>query len=46
MMSEKCCENCGNKTCLNMIVALLYDYCLENNYILWMPKADTDKEAT
>lgn len=35
---KKNCENCGNTRCKNMIVAALYDECLESNYEkYWKP---------
>ena len=42
-MPEKCCENCGNETCKNMMVAVLYDACLDSGYELyWKPKEDAE----
>ncbi len=36
---KKSCENCGNERCKNMIVAVLYDECVESNYEkYWKPK--------
>jgi putative hemolysin len=32
--------------CLKMIVAIYYDYCLENGYKLWMPKTKKGEEET
>ncbi len=37
--SAKCCENCGNLYCQYMMVAVLYDECLESGYEKhWMPR--------
>jgi hypothetical protein len=39
----RCCENCGNKSCSESVVAFNWDECVESNFEKhWMPK-EVDK---
>lgn len=41
---KKSCENCGNLKCQNMMVAVLYDSCLESGYEkFWKPKSNAER---
>ena len=41
---KKSCENCGNSKCQNMMVAVLYDACLESEYEkFWKPKSNVER---
>ena len=43
---ERCCENCGRLSCANNVVAVLWHYCVKDNFTkYWMPKENEPKKT-
>lgn len=46
MTEERCCENCGNEACANNYVAVLWSYCVADNFTKhWKPKGSKKNKA-
>lgn len=48
-LSKKCCETCADEECRRQVgdlaAFLRYEYCVGNNYCLWLSKERPYKES-